>query len=153
MLLLALLGVLAVLAAGRAVAGARRRRAGARIAAGRIAAPMMILMAGLSPLGRGASARAAPSRPGAVLAAAAVLLNLSGVLRAWAESAAAGCGPGSSRVFSSSWRWPAGLLAGGRLLQYPPDAAGAAHPADRGRADGLARALHPRRPVPACCTE
>lgn len=120
-LLLALLGVLAV--SGKPpMRKAERVDPVLRVLA-RIAVPLMILVAGYL-LWAGAHRPGGAFQAGAVLAAAAVLLNLSGLLPAWSTPGKL-LRLGLAGGFLVFLAVAAGLLAGGELLRYPPQLAGA----------------------------
>lgn len=89
----------------------------------RIAAPLMVLVA-VYLLWAGAHRPGGAFQAGAVLAAAAVLLHLAGLLPAW-RSPGALLRSGLAVGFVVFLAVAAALLAQGALLQYPPATAGA----------------------------
>lgn len=89
----------------------------------RLIAPVAVLI-GIYLLWAGAFRPGGAFQAGALLAAAAVLLNLTGVQRSWGSPGLklrAGLSAGVLLFLTIA----AGLLAGGTLLAYPPAAAGA----------------------------
>ena len=89
----------------------------------RIAAPLMVLVA-VYLLWAGGHRPGGAFQAGAVLAAAAVLLHLAGLLPAWRSPGALLRG-GLAAGFIVFLAVAAALLAQGALLQYPPATAGA----------------------------
>ena len=121
-LLLALLGVLAAGGRETAAGGARAAPAALRMLA-RLAVPLMTVVA-VYLLWAGALRPGGAFQAGAVLAAAAVLLHLVGLLPAW-RSPAVPLRLALIAGFLVFLAVAAALLASGALLQYPPARAGA----------------------------
>ena len=121
-LLLALLGMLAALPESAVETAASRRDPVLQTLA-RLAVPLMILVAGYL-LWAGAHRPGGAFQAGAVLAGAAVLLHLAGLLPAWASPGLVlrlGLA-GGLLVFLAV---ATVLLGQGALLRYPPEHAGA----------------------------
>ncbi len=119
-LLLALLAILAVV--GEAPALPSRAAHPMLQALARLAAPLMIVVA-VYLLWAGAFRPGGAFQAGAVLAAAALLLHLVGLLPGW-SSPRLGLRIGLAAGFALFLAVAAGLLTQGWLLQYPPAAAG-----------------------------
>lgn len=121
-LLLALLGMLAV-APGPGTATPASRAGPVLQALARLAVPLMILMAGYL-LWAGAHRPGGAFQAAAVLAGAAVLAHLAGLLPAWAAPGRL-LRLGLAGGFLTFLAVAAGLLGQGALLRYPPEQAGA----------------------------
>lgn len=121
-LLLALLGMLAA-SPDTGMAAAVPRAAPVLQTLARLAVPLMILMAGYL-LWAGAHRPGGAFQAGAVLAGAAVLLHLAGLLPAWASPRFL-LRLGLAGGFLLFLAVAAGLLGQGALLRYPPEQAGA----------------------------
>lgn len=121
-LLLALLGVLTVVGNEAGAPGIAGAPDPVLQTLARLATPLMILAAGYL-LWAGAHRPGGAFQAGAILAAAAVLLNLAGVLPAWAVPRfwlRLGMAGGLLIFLALA----AGLLGQGALLRYPPEWAG-----------------------------
>jgi multisubunit Na+/H+ antiporter MnhB subunit len=119
-LLLALLAILAVV--GEAPASPTRAAHPVLQALARLAVPLMVVVA-VYLLWAGAFRPGGAFQAGALLAAAAVLLHLVGLLPSWSRPRL-GLRIGLAAGFALFLAVAAGLLTQGSLLQYPPAAAG-----------------------------
>jgi len=119
-LLLALLAILAVV--GEAPASPTRAAHPVLQALARLAVPLMVVVA-VYLLWAGAFRPGGAFQAGALLAAAAVLLHLVGLLPSWSRPRL-GLRIGLAAGFALFLAVAAGLLMQGSLLQYPPAAAG-----------------------------
>jgi multisubunit Na+/H+ antiporter MnhB subunit len=123
-LLLALLGMWAVQREGTAAPARQSERDDPLLRAlARLAVPLMILVAGYL-LWAGAHRPGGAFQAGAVLAGAAVLMQLAGLLPAWASPGLL-LRLGLAGGFLVFLTVAAGLLGEGALLRYPPQHAGA----------------------------